>query len=226
MSTREDIEQKLANTGNLSSADVAGFDEQQPEQSVEKSLREPATVEREKTKDKLITAAGDTERLAPPAGTNIEIAPADKDAFTAALIGNTRMTLSSKRLGGKCTITVRSRTLRETDAIIKQLQRESREGKFHAQLDQSMRLRALILAFQVAELNGTEYAIPEEPLIEIVSDSGTTKPAWIGRADDWYGQSDAMNTIVWGCIQEFEDKYWMMTENAANADFWQPVASI
>lgn len=227
MAIREEIERKLEDGGSLSSDDVAGFGaSENSSAATEQALKESTRVEREKTRDKLIGAGGESsDRFIPQGAVEIDITPDDKEAFTAALIGNTRMTLSMTRLGGKCTVVIRSRTVRETDAIIKQLQRESRAGKFNAQMDQTIRLRTLVMAFQVAELDGVEYASPEEPLIETVTDAGTTPPAWVARADAWYDRGDAMNAIIWNCVQEFEDKYWMMTENAANADFWQPVAS-
>jgi hypothetical protein len=226
MDAREAIEQKLEKEGALSSADVAGFGKPEA-QSVEKNLSESAVVKREKTKDRLVVAAGDADRVIPAGSATIEVTPADKSAFLAALIGNERMKLTMTRFGGKLTVAVRSRTVRETDAIIKQLQRESRAGKFNAQLDQTIRLRTLVMAFQVAELNGTEYEEQREPLVATAqpgADDDT--PEWVSFADSWYDKGDAVNAAVWGCVQEFEDKYWMMTENADKTDFWPPVASI
>lgn len=226
MDAREAIEQKLEKEGAISSADVAGFEKPQA-QSVEKNLAESAVVEREKTRDKLILAAGDAERVLPAGAATIEVTPSDKSAFLAALIGNDRMKLTMSRFGGKLSITVRSRTVRETDAIVKQLQRESRAGKFNAQLDQTIRLRTLVMAFQVAELNGTEYPEHAEPLVATAKPGeDDVTPVWVKFADAWYDKGDAINAAAWGCVQEFEDKYWMMTENAAKTDFWQPVASI
>jgi len=164
--------------------------------------------------------------LAKAASATIDITPADKAAFTDALITNTRMTIKTQRVGGRYTLAIRSRTVRETDAVIRQLQLEARKGLFTSTMDQKLRIRSMLMVFQVAELNGVEYSVPSEPLCHTVTDAGEVPPTWLERADAWYNLGDAPHAIIWECVQDFEDKYWIMVEQAKSADFWQPAASI
>jgi len=218
---RDKLNKQLDTGKGISSKDVASFSK--PEQDgkvIEQSMTESTKTERQKTQDKLVNSA---EGAAKPVETNIEnieITPEDKSAFTDAIINNERMVLRFKRLADKVRVTVRSRTVRETDAILKQLQKESRQGRFENQMAQLLRLRSFLMVFQLAEYNGHEYASPEEPLVTISTDEGVEQPSWVERADEFYAYGDAIHTILWSCVQEFEDKYWMMTDSANEVNFW------
>lgn len=229
MDIREQIEKKLDSGGSVSSADVADFAAAKPaDNSPEEALNETTTTERVPSGDALTAAAShvNAATLAAETGATIDITPSDKAAFTEAIINNTRMTLSMTRLGGKFRVTVRSRTVRESTAVINQIQYEARKSPFGSQVDQTTRLRSLLLVFHIAELNGVEYAPPQEPLCRLVTDKGEESPTWLDRADAWYDKGDAFHAILWECVKEFEDKYWLMVEQAKSADFWQPATSI
>lgn len=157
---------------------------------------------------------------------NLNITPEDKEAFITAAIHNKRMTLTYSLMGGRITVRVRSRLVAETRAIIARERWEIENKMVDNRMDHTIRLRSMLMTAQIAEFNGQSYNELEEPLMPQVGAEGAeTAPAWVTRIDHWAGQSDAVHAMLWGCIQDFEDKYWRMIEDAQNADFWQPVAS-
>jgi len=90
-----------------------------------------------------------------------------------------------------------------------------------------MRVRGMIMAAQIDEFRGVTYPPLETPLMPVAQPEGDPiPPGWIARIDYWANQSEGISAMIWGCIQDFEDKYWRMVEDAQNADFWKPAASI
>jgi hypothetical protein len=153
----------------------------------------------------------------------IQITPEDKRAFVDALIGNTRMQARFSLFDGKFQFVIRNRTYEEARAALYFASSEA-FGQPESQTVFSMRLRAMLMSMQVAELNGTQYA----PACELGS-LFTTKtgdkpipPPWRERVKDFEALPEALFEAIWQCIYEFESKYWTLVRESRNQDFWRP----
>ena len=243
------LREHLKSTGAISSGDVASFQrgeapaEERPDGA---AMEENTVIEASTPRDPLIAVAsdGDTgsraiqetmaeERPAVPGfdqamdKRKIVITPADKEAFISSVINNTRMELTFPILGGKVNVTVRSRKVPETQAVVARERFEIADKTIVTQFDYTLRVRSMLMAAQIAEYRGEKYEELQEPLKPVaqVGDAPATAPGWVKWIDHWADCGDAVHAMLWNCIQAFEDKYWRMVEDAQNTDFWKPVAS-
>jgi hypothetical protein len=253
---QQKLREHMASTGQLSSSDVAAFQrgsdpEEQP-QHTGAAMHEATVVDKqaqpaEDKTDAMILAAGgptDTQQLEESAEdttlkdlnpmeritqrrNKVVITPADKEAFIMSVIHNTRMELTFQILGGRVTVRVRSRKVPETRAIVAREQFELTKEIMKTRMDYTLRLRSMLMTAQIAEFRGEVYEEMQAPLQPVVrSEGGAEDPGWVKWIDYWAQQGDGIHALLWNCIQTFEDKYWRMVEDAQNADFWQPAASI
>lgn len=157
----------------------------------------------------------------------IEITPADKQAFVDALIHDKRMVMEFNPCGGTLSVVIRSRTIPETRAIVARQRFEIDSELIKTRVDYNVRVRSMLMAAQVQSVNGTEYPELPEPLMPQASPDGKdTPPAWLEWVDSWANKHEHLHSIIWACLEEFEDKYWRMVEDAKQQDFWQPATSI
>jgi hypothetical protein len=153
------------------------------------------------------------------------ITEAEREAFLDALVSGQRLVVSFSLFNDRITGKFRCRTQEESYAIIQQLSRECREKHIENALEYSTRLRNMLLTAQVAELNGEEYALLEEPLLQQVSGAEVTKPGWMKQVDVWGKKDEGLISALYAKLQEFERKYWMMVDNADDQNFWNPEES-
>lgn len=188
------------------------------------ALREGQTLNKDEGGGDILKAAADLLRAKPKP--KLVITPAEKAAFVDSMIHNKRMILVFTPLGGALRIVIRSRTLPETNAVIARQRAEMESGRIDTRMDYSVRVRSMMMAAQVAELNGVEYKELEAPLLPVAQPSGPpAEPGWVKWIDHWAEKSDGLHAIVWQCLEQFEDKYWRMIEDAQTQDFWSPAAS-
>ena len=234
------LAEHMKQTGKLSSANVQAAiqdQEEKPGAKTEQALQQSTTLTSDqlKTDDPLIAAAEggvagdalkDMEAIKKLKREQVVITPDDKEAFIDALVSGKRLVLYFMRCGKRINVAIRSRTVPETQAILQQLKREIDAGTIVTQTDYTTRLRAMMMAAQVVDCNGTHGDPLKEPLFQMVGTDGKlVDPAWLGQAQYWNGVSDGLQAVVWSCLQEFEDKYWIMVDDARDANFWSPAAS-
>ena len=223
----EFVQDKLKNSGTISGTDVAQFSAGQPADTssgVDAAIEEDTEASLTDTKDPVIAQAkkdtlGHTTK-------KVVVSADDKDAFIKALVNNTRFTRAYSCVGGAVRLVLRTKTIDESNALVAAFTKDIRSGNYATSVEQTTRLRSLLMVFQVAELNGVQYTPPEAPLVTCVSDAGTQQPAWLERVAQFDTLSDGLHSVIWGCIADFEDRYWTMVEQANNSDFWQPGESI
>ena len=236
------LAEHMRQTGKLSSASVQAAVQESMEPAkfaaTAEAITETTTIpaDKIKTNDTLINAdTGDSlnDILKEEADrqslkrAQVVITPQDKEAFLDAMISNKRMVLKFTRCGGKISVVVRSRMIPETQAIMQQLRREMDSLSLVTQTDYTARLRAMGLAAQIVSVNDTVNDTLNAPLFPTVgADGKTLPPGWLGQSAYFTNISDGLQNIVWGCLSEFEDKYWIMVEDAKDANFWNPAASI
>jgi len=244
----EKVKQRLADQGSLSAGDLSGFakteakEEKQAEPAKPDPLAETsqATVPKEAANDPaLANEIEDNDRIAEalrndPAGlttplADVEITADEKARFIDTLVKGGRFELPFSLYNGTVNGVFRSRTTRETRAILGELYRELQAGEFQAPDEYPARMRHAILRFQVQELQGKEYPAPEEPLMATVTteDPLGKKPGWVEEAETFFGsdQQEALVTAVYEALRLFEQKYWAMVQHAGDQDFWQTEGS-
>lgn len=245
------LQAHIASTGSLSESDVASFmpaagdGQSQPEERLGKSMEESTTLPANDPgeHDGMDAAAGSADAQdglrsiisgMQPSSTplaqakkRVLISPVDKEAFVQALVSGDRMRLKFSLCGGAVKIIVRNRTMSETQAIIAQLRHEMDNGTISTNLDYSVRLRAMLMTAQVDELNGVVHPTMEScvPLRRTQGKDGIEEPGWLEHSARWAGLNEGFHAVIWGCVWDFETKYWAMVEDAKNQDFWLPEAS-
>ena len=234
------LAEHMRQTGKLSSASVQAAIQdakQEPKETADQVIHKETAVDTDevKTDDPLIKAGGtdnigdvlkEMETIKKLKRAQLVITPEDKEAFITSIISGARLVLSFTRLGERFHISIRSRTVPETQAIFQALKHEIDDAKLITQTDYTIRLRSMMLAAQVVTLNGIDNVTLATPLNRTIDSIGkTVEPAWLGQANHWNGISEGVQSIAWECLNEFEDKYWMMVEDAKNANFWNPAAS-
>lgn len=175
-----------------------------------------------------IAATGNIMQAQQDRKQKIIVTPEDKDAFVTALIAETRMELTIRRCGGRVLVVVRSRTVPESQAILAYMQRQIIAKKIETQADYTNHLRAAMLSAQIMRFNGKDYKPLQEPLMPVqdIVNKTTIPAGWEGGLDHWLTMGEAAYSLLWSCIEEFEDKYWRMIEDAKDQNFWNPAASI
>ena len=244
MSVKEKVQQKLQDTGSLSSADLGSFDAPEPDEEAEKKSDPLAdtTVSDvpEQAKDDVVMAAHD--RASPesvamaamhndPAGLlfdrgEIELTPVDKQTFLTAIVDDRRFELDFELFDGRLEVTFRSRTNAETRAVLQEMRRQLVANEIDTEIEYTTRLRHALMRFQLKQLNGEEYPPPEEPLAAQVStdENGkkqVTPPQWVQESEAYFQGHEARTTAIYNALCIFESKYWTLTENANNQDFWK-----
>lgn len=243
------VAQKLRDSGGLSARDIATY----TAPPREKPAVDPMTVT--STVDKLpkaaeydpAIAAADTptsgEQLAediaktaepPPTAPDmldlaepLAITPDDKQRFLEAVIYGTRFIRPFSIFGGKVTGSIRSRTARESHALMAELRRQYLAGEIAGDIDYGDRQRWAALRFQVQEVNGTEYPPPQEPLLaqkELDNGKAVVKPPiWVAEAATFFSknESEAFVAALYREVNKFEKIYWALVNHASDQAFWQ-----
>lgn len=145
----------------------------------------------------------------------------DKIAFVDSVVGNTRFTRDYSLFGGKMTLTVRSLTVDETNAL----------GAWTAKIGSNDpaglmagRYRKYLAAAQIARFNGVDMSPLEEPLFATLGKDGKTvsEPAWLDRSAYWDSMGAGVFQAVMSCIADFDARYATLCKEAENANFWAP----
>ena len=152
---------------------------------------------------------------------DIVITPEDKMAFIDSVVNNTRFERDYSLFGGKLTLTVRSITAEEANALAAYaFKRAIADPTWHM----SGRGRKHLLAAQISKFNGTVMPPLREPLFETLeADGKTTKtPGWVESTSFWDGKGAAVIDAVMNCIADFDRKYSTLCKKAEDENFWAP----
>jgi len=152
---------------------------------------------------------------------DVTITPEDKVAFIDAVVENRRFTKGYSLFGGRITVTVRSLTTDEVNALSAWTVRQG--NKDSAGL-LAGRYRKYLMAAHIAMLNGVELPPLEEPLFETVKSDGKTTlpPGWVKRCDQFDGMDFGRFNAIMGCIADFDTRYSILCQKAEDANFWNP----
>lgn len=252
-SLQDQLRKHIQETGGISSAALAQTLQQEPEPTPSgAAMSEPTVVDGKAANpqagmDPVVVAA---EKGASPAkvaagvaadasvaSTNellqlmgqrkkMVIAPETKQAFLTAIINNERFAIPYNLCGGKLRIVIRSRMIPETQAIIALQRREIDQKVITTNMDYKVRSQAMLMVAQVQEINGRVYPIMAQPYYYQAQPNGPDlPPGWLEWVDHFVKQHEGMASMIWTCLQDFENQYWFMIEEATKQDFWSPAAS-
>lgn len=238
----EQLKQRLANTGALSSADIAAAAApvlETPQIDVnaplttkldQKQIGDPIakkTVDQPATQSVTMEAMAMDPMVPEDQGElDVTTTPDERDAFITAAVEGRRLMLPFSIFGGRLQGMLRSRTQAETRAIITQLQREVRNKDIVSDADYSLRLRGMLLAAQLAVYNGVENPALVAPLMtQRAPDGKEIAPAWLLQADSWQTRDEGLVAAVYEQLRLFEMKYWTMIRHAGDQNFWNPAPS-
>lgn len=154
----------------------------------------------------------------------LEIRPDEKDAFVESLLTGSRHYQTYTIFGGRIKVTIRSRTIAETQAMYAYMRHTlTKDASGLATLEGDMSY--LLLAAQIDELNGTKYPEMQEPLTFIEKDGKEYEPGWLGCLNTWKAKPEGLTNALINRVQLFEYKYWTMVSEASNRNFWTPETS-
>lgn len=152
---------------------------------------------------------------------DLMISPEEKSAFVDAMITGARYTHRFSLFGGRVSVLVRSRTAAETHAMysyIRYTLAEKEGENVYSRIEGDMAYIPLVA--QIAEVNGTAYPEMKGPLTFEESGGKVVEPGWYEDFKAWKAKPEGLTSALISCVQLFEYKYWTMTKEATNKNFW------
>ena len=252
----EQLKEKLANTGSISSADLqaaqsADQDSESPGQAFAEGRKATTPIssdeeveiegeapgpEKGKSYDDRTTSDKFLQQIQqipdylrtlfdPTQAMEVEVTPADKEAYYDSLIQNTRFKRTYKLLDGRLMFTLQGVTESEIRAYWSQYAHESARAGQTA-YEHRARSRDLLLSLSVCSFKGDDIAPadPKDLLPVLGTDVKTGKPTrldppWIERAKFWEAQSPGLLALMFKCYREFEFLYWRLVAETKVENF-------
>lgn len=152
---------------------------------------------------------------------DVVITAEDKAAFIDSVVKNTRFERDYRLFGGKLTVTIRSVTADETNALAAwAFKKAVDDPTWHM----SGRGRKHLLSAQVAKFNGMEIPPLRQPLFSTLEGDGKTvkEPGWVEGSSFWDDKSAAVVDAVMRCISDFDIRYSTLCKKAEDENFWAP----
>lgn len=152
---------------------------------------------------------------------DIVITPEDKAAFIDSVVNNTRFERDYSLFGGKLTVTIRSVTADEVNALASWAFKKAVDDPTWHMSGQG---RKHLLAAQVAKFNGTVIPPLKEPLFPTLDGDGKTvkNPGWVESASFWTDKGAAVVDAIINCIADFDRRYSTLCKKAEDSNFWAP----
>lgn len=154
-------------------------------------------------------------------GKEITITPEDKVTFIDSIVNNSRFEKSYSLFGGRVTMTIRSLTSDELNALAAWT---VKQGIIDPNGITTGRYRKFLAAAQVSRLNGVDMPPLEEPLFETLAADGksTNPPGWTNRFAYWDSMSIGLFGAVMNCVRDFDILYTTLCKKAEDSNFWNP----
>ena len=154
----------------------------------------------------------------------LTITAEEKNAFVESMLTGSRHYQTYTIFGGRVKVTVRSRTVPETQAMYAYMRHAlTKDASGLATLEGDMSY--ILLAAQIEEINGTKYPEMKEPLTFTENDGTEEEPGWMSCLKSWKSKPEGLTDALINRVQLFEYKYWTMVSEASNKNFWNPESS-
>lgn len=152
----------------------------------------------------------------------VKITRAMKDQFLDCVVSGKRYRSQEVLYGGRLRVSVRCRSLDETDAIESYLRRMVSLGRISSPSEYANAARRCLLVAQVSEVNGVEYQEMAKPYKFTETGDGLNPPAWEAQMDVFGRMPEQIVSALSGCVLRFEAAYWRMVSMAGDENFWNP----
>lgn len=151
----------------------------------------------------------------------IEISPEDKVRFIESVATNVRFTKDYSMFNGKMSLTLRSLTTDEVNALAAWT---AAQGTRDSAGLVTGRYRKYLMAAHCARIDGVDMPPLEEPLFEHLGKDGKTvePPSWVNRCDYFDGMSYGKFQTIMKCIVDFDERYSILCQKAEDESFWNP----
>jgi hypothetical protein len=196
--------------------------------ALEKKLKEGGVIGSADFSD--FTAPADAPGVIEPASPESDtgVSEDDKAAFIHALTTNKRYERDFSLFGGAVKGVFKSKTMAEATGVATTLDRLRMDGELVTPMEYKRAARSAAFRFHVKQLNGVDYPEAVGPFGYVMS-AATGKvsaPEWVAEAERMFGGlDDGLSDAVRDAVDEFERKYWIMVDKAANQNFWRPAES-
>lgn len=175
-------------------------------------------------KDSAVPKEGDKDdspkEPAMPADT-VVLTSRDKVAFIDSMVNNDRFTKEYSVFGGRLTLTVRSLTTDEVNALSIWTVKSGANDTTGMMVGA---YRKYLMAAQVARLDGVDMPPLEQPLFQTLDKDGKTvkEPGWVKRCEFWDSMPIGKFNAIIECLKDFDERYSLLCSKAEDANFWNP----
>ena len=159
---------------------------------------------------------------------DLAISPEEKSDFIESMLTGARYKQRYSLFGGRISVVVRNRTAEETNAMYAYIRHIlAKNGDEEAQIRIAEGDMAYVpLVAQIDEINGTKFPEMKEPLTYVESEGKEIPPGWYNDFLAWKKKPEGLTSALISIVQLFEYKYWTMTREASNKNFWNADTSI
>ena len=194
-------------------------------QTEEQPVQAPEAAEAKKEPEQVDVQSFIDNGANPSSGDDQKTTPEERSAFIDSIVAGTRYEAVETLLGGQVKVKFRSRTFQETEAVTSFVAAGLRSRRYNTIEETNAATRLALLSFQVAELNGVSYEVPESPLNIVQGPDGTKDPPWAARMGMWAEKPEGLVNMLVAALQTFEAKYQSRVRKAADVNFWGPGGS-
>lgn len=208
-------------SGNPETPEKAKKAEMPAEAPAKKEEKESIFSDSNLPKDSEVDTGKEEEVSLEPKTKTVTITPAEKAMFIDSVVNNTRFVKEYSLFGGRVTLTLRSMTVDEVNALASWTAKRGTEDPAGLM---SGRYRKYLAAAQVERYNGVEMPPLEQPLFSTLGSDGKTvnEPGWIKRSEYWDGVGIGAFNAIMACLSDFDLRYATLCKEAENANFWSP----
>jgi hypothetical protein len=155
----------------------------------------------------------------------VEVTKAEKEAFINSVVTGDRYRESVSLMGGALSVTFRSRSSIESEAIDSLLRKRVTSGEIASSTEFAEAMKFCILSACVESVNGvknptlTEAADGKNGLFHFADKDGINPPKWLWLYDQWRDKPEFFAASIIEAYFDFEAKYWVMIKNAKDENF-------
>ena len=159
---------------------------------------------------------------------NLVITAKEKSDFIDSIISGDRYRQRYSLFGGRLSVVIRNRTAAETNAMYSYIRYilAKNDNKEHQINIAEGDMAYIPLVVQIEEINGVKFPEMKEPLTYTESNGEEIKPGWYEDFLAWKKKPEGLTSALISMVQLFEYKYWTMTKEASNKNFWNTDTSI
>lgn len=153
----------------------------------------------------------------------VDVTEKDKMSFISAVLGGKRFRKTYERMGGRVKITMRSRTVPETDEVMRQLERDRKNENLESMTEIMVRTWHYQMVIGLEKVEMADQAPIEFPELDLNSKPGDSSDEYLlqeaGRrvTQGWH---EHLYSMIQNASRHFDQVVQALTLRAHDADFW------